>query len=84
MNTGINVIGFFRGVFQAFTGLVRWVNTPIILNGWQIVLNPTDTQIQEALNKGALTPLNLMSIMLVGFLTLMLALHIFHILKPIG
>lgn len=84
MNYGVYVIGFFRGVFESLTGLWRMLNTPIILDGWNLVISPSEEQITNAINNGALTPLNLLSILLVAFLTIMLGIHLFHLLKPIG
>lgn len=84
MNYGVQIIGFFRGVIEAFSGLWQWVNTPIVIEGWNIIFTPTEAQVTNAINNGALTPMNLLSILLVAFLTIMLGLHLFHLLKPIG
>lgn len=79
-----NIIGVFRGVFEGFTGLVEFLNTPIVFDGWNIVMSPTQEQTARALQNGAVTPLMLLGALIGAFLLVTFLLHLAHLINPIG
>lgn len=64
------IIGYFRDLFENIVGLISFVSEP---NTELTTLFGHDTSI-----------LQLMSVSLGAFLLVVLGLHVFHLLKPIG